>query len=128
MKGAITWLQDHKYQAGQINTFLQDNNCTAESQDFSREIIESGANNSLLTPVSFFYKYPVSETENYTRDYPKFTNFLKNEIIDIKNDQKQVINALTQIGIITEGQIRDHLTWGKGPIIRLSDLGPVIIY
>ena len=117
----LTYLMNNKPIAKEIENFLDDN-CTNESQEFSLEIVDAGVNNSLLTPFPFL-QYPESEAENYKRDYPKFTNFLKNEIVDIKNDQN-VIDALTQIGIITEEQIIEHLTWDKGPIVRLTDLGP----
>ncbi|WP_394906736.1 hypothetical protein [uncultured Mesonia sp.] len=67
-------------------------------------------------------KYP--EGSDYANEFPHFTNFLKNELVDIADDQT-IVDALKQWGSVTEEQIIDALTWGNGPYIKLSYLSSI---
>lgn len=109
------------YLEGQLQN--QDSTVTSYPQEavqYAQEIVRAGRNGSLIS-ASPLVKYPDDVANQYKEDYPNFTEFLKNEIIKIKNDN-EVIEALTQIGILSEEDIIEALTWGEGPEIRITPL------
>ena len=116
------WLYntDNACQVGAMTSYLMQNGCSEEAQGFIETILTASSNNSLITTFPFV-KYPNGLAEEYTENYPNFTNFLKKEILEIKNDQ-EVIDALTQVGVLERDEIIEALTWGKGPEIRISPL------
>ncbi len=66
-----------------------------------------------------FFKYPPNS--NYAAQYPKLTEYLKNQLPNLANEEL-IVDALKQYGSLTEQQIKDALTWGQGPIIEIVDM------
>ena len=64
-------------------------------------------------------KYP--EGSNYAEIYPKFTEYLKNKVPTLK-DNETIINAIEKYGDLSAVDIKDQLQWGKGPTIKIVQL------
>tara|TARA_R110002050_G_scaffold57866_7_gene130242 strand:- start:30043 stop:31839 length:1797 start_codon:yes stop_codon:yes gene_type:complete len=90
----------------------------AEAKEFAIEIIDSGVDNTLVFPFPFI-KYPLNS--GYESAYPKFTEYLKNKLPNITNISK-IINTIKIITGLSESQIKEDLTWGKGPTIHITQL------
>lgn len=100
-----------------FNYFSQ-NGFTDESREFIEELIDLELNGNLL---SFFptFKYPIGS--NYSTLYPKLTEYLKNKIPQLINNQF-IINKLVEYSELTSQQIKSDLKWGKGPTIQIAQL------
>ncbi len=72
--------------------------------------------------MSPLVKYPKDKAEEYKKDYPEFTKFLKDELPKIANHEKIIkeIHELTDAPVET---IKEALKWGKGPEILIQQLG-----
>lgn len=62
--------------------------------------------------------------DNYETLYPRFTNMVKNLKTFVKENPK-VLTALQTYSGFTKQQIMDHLTFGKGPLIKVVELQDV---
>lgn len=62
--------------------------------------------------------------DNYETLYPRFTNMVKNLKTFVKENPK-VLTALQTYSGFTKQQIIDHLTFGKGPLIKVVELHDV---
>ncbi len=62
--------------------------------------------------------------DNYEILYPRFTNMVKNLKTFVKENPK-VLTALQTYSGFTKQQIMDHLTFGKGPLIKVVELQDV---
>jgi hypothetical protein len=100
-----------------FNYFSQ-NGFNDESREFIEELIDLELNGNLL---SFFptFKYPIGS--NYSTLYPKLTEYLKNKIPQLINNQF-IINKLVEYSELTSQQIKSDLKWGKGPTIQIAQL------
>lgn len=98
--------------------FLKGQSWSNESKYFITELIDLEINRNLL---SFFptFKYPVGS--NYSAQYPKLTEYLKNKIPELKNNQF-VINKLVQYSELSSQQVINDLKWGQGPTIQIAQL------
>lgn len=101
-------------------SFILGNSSSDESINLVIGIIDASISGSLITPFPFV-KYPEDLSDEYKSNYPNFTEYLTNELIEIKNDQN-VIDAITQLGTLTEEQVIEALTWGSGPELRFTPL------
>ncbi|WP_353149681.1 hypothetical protein [Flavobacterium sp.] len=89
-----------------------------DAEQFVKELIDSEINGNLL---SFFptFKYPAGS--NYATQYPKLTEYLKNKIPELKNNQF-IINKLVQYSELSSQQVINDLKWGQGPTIQIAQL------
>jgi hypothetical protein len=101
-----------------IFNYLKNQNWSNESQVFAKELIDLAISNNLL---SFFpnFKYPVGS--NYSTLYPKLTEYLKNKIPELKNNQF-IINKLVQYSELSSQQVINDLKWDQGPTIQIAQL------
>ncbi|WP_162623300.1 hypothetical protein [Confluentibacter sediminis] len=112
------------YQILSIDNYLTANadaqgNVAPEAKAFGNEIVDSGVDNTLVTAFPFV-KYPPNS--NYATQYPKLTEYLKNQLPTI-NGNSTIINAIKKYTNLTTTEIEDHLKWGNGPTIRIEQLG-----
>lgn len=100
-----------------ILNYLQQNQ-TEESELFVEQLIDLEINGNLL---SFFptFKYPAGS--NYSTQYPKLTEYLKNKIPELKNNPL-IINKLVQYSELSSQQVINDLKWGQGPTIQIAQL------
>ncbi|UFH56095.1 hypothetical protein [Spirosoma sp. KNUC1025] len=54
--------------------------------------------------------------------YPKFTNLVKNNIVDYVINNPKVLNALKTFSGLSEEKIRELLAFGKGPRIIIKQI------
>ena len=66
-----------------------------------------------------FLQYPLNS--GYEIVYPKLTEYLINRFPNIVNVPK-IINTIKLITGLSDSQIKEDLTWGKGPIIHITQL------
>lgn len=70
-----------------------------------------------VVSISPLVKYP--EGSNYAILYPKLTEYLKNQLPNISNNT-QVVNAIHDLTDAPIETIKEALSWGKGPEIRIE--------
>jgi hypothetical protein len=123
----LNYLQYGGGKAPKLRMYLQEQACTQESKDLTMEIIQAGADGTLVSLLPFF-QYPPGSS--YSSDYPKLTEYLQNKMPMVK-DISVITNAIQDITNLTLSQIQKDLQWGKGPIIKIiqldnytSDTGP----
>jgi hypothetical protein len=104
--------------AHNIINYLFFNKDNQEAIEFVKELMDLEINGNLL---NFFptFKYPAGS--NYSTQYPKLTEFLKNKIPELKNNQF-IINKLVQYSELSSQQVINDLKWGKGPTIQIAQL------
>lgn len=64
-------------------------------------------------------QYPLNS--GYETTYPKLTEYLINRLPNVV-DIPKIINAIKIITGLPESQIKEDLTWGKGPTIHITQL------
>lgn len=84
------------------------------------DIIESDIDRDAISAFPFV-KYPEDKTAQYRRDYPKLTEYLENQLPKI-SDNPIIVNAFKQYTNMTDAQVRETLTWGDGPEIKIEQL------
>lgn len=106
-----------------INAFWRIIDFDARVDDYVKEVIDANINETGLSTFPLV-KYPASKVEEYKSEYPKFTEYLTRELPKIASNQKviDVINDLTEA---PKDVIKEALQWGKGPEIRIEQLGGV---
>ncbi len=104
-----------------IVDFLANSQYSFEAIKLADELVKAKRNGSLVSD-SPFVKYPKDKADQYKRDYPEFTEFLKNEIPKIANNDK-IINEIKGITDAPIETIKEALQWGKGPEIEIKQLG-----
>ena len=90
-----------------------------EAISYAASIINSGVDGTLITALPFF-KYP--DGTNYASIYPELT-WLLQERIPMLKDNTHLINTITTLTGISEQEVKNHLTWGEGPEVHITDLG-----
>ena len=83
------------------------------------EVRSSILNKTLVTAFPLV-KYPLGS--KYSKLYPKLTEYLKNQLPKIA-DNDFIVNKMVQYGDLNEVQIKSILEWGKGPTIKIEQLG-----
>lgn len=107
--------EDREDKKDQIADFLNNNKepgqimATQEAQDLAEEMIAADNDGSLIS-IKPFVKYP--EGSNYESQYPNLTDYLKNDLPDLSEDDL-IVDALEQYGSLSEQQIEDALKWGN---------------
>lgn len=81
------------------------------------EAAQAMANESMLT-FSPLVKYPQDLAEQYKLDYPKLTEYLRNELPSLSMDNL-ITEALEEYGNLTQQQIEEALIWGDLSSITL---------
>lgn len=115
----VEWLSDNIEKALDIYDYVAFENAWSDkAQEFAKEIIQSHMDNTLVSTFPFI-KYPLNS--NYETVYPKFTEYLKNKLPNVANIPK-IVNTIKIITRLSEGQIKEDLTWGKGPTIHITQL------
>ncbi|MBN2732606.1 MAG: hypothetical protein JXR26_09270 [Balneolaceae bacterium] len=64
-------------------------------------------------------KYP--EGSNYESMYPKLTEYLKNKLPRIKDNQT-IINAIEKYGDLSAAEVKNQLKYGEGPVLKVEQL------
>lgn len=64
-------------------------------------------------------KYPPGS--DYVSKYPKLTEYLRNKLPTIKDNQT-IINAIKKYTSLTTEEIASDLEFGKGPIVKTEQL------
>lgn len=59
--------------------------------------------------------------DDYEKNYPRFTKMVRNLKTFVKENPK-VLDALQAYSGFTKQQILDHLTFGKGPVIKIKEM------
>ncbi|MGG8497758.1 hypothetical protein ACQY1Q_15210 [Tenacibaculum sp. TC6] len=106
----------------QLDAFLIENNNSEEAKNFVLKLIKAKEENSLVSTFPFF-KFPPNS--NYEKLYPKFTEYLKNKLPEVKNISL-ITNTIRKITGLSLERIKKDLTWGQGPtikIVQLDDFG-----
>ncbi len=88
---------------------------------YFNNLYESDRNNSTVC-ISPFVKYPKDKAEQYKNDYPQLTEYLKNEVPKIANNET-IINEIHELTDAPFEAIKEALQWGKGPEIIVQQLG-----
>ncbi|WP_025744022.1 hypothetical protein [Aquimarina pacifica] len=88
---------------------------------YFHNLYEADKNNSVVS-VSPLVKYPKDKAEQYKNDYPQLTEYLKNEVPKIANNET-IINEIHELTDAPFEAIKEALQWGKGPEIIVQQLG-----
>lgn len=75
------------------------------------DIINADIDGTLIRAFPFV-KYP--EGSNYATQYPKLTEYLKNN--------STIVNKIEQYGDLSSDEIKKQLKWGKGPVVDIVQL------
>ncbi|WP_299462328.1 hypothetical protein [uncultured Microscilla sp.] len=62
---------------------------------------------------------------NYAKLYPRLTHYLKNGIKDVLN-VPAIVKAMKKYGQLTKANLKEGLTWGKGPSLVIKPLAGAI--
>jgi len=108
----------------EILNFIQQNldengSILPEAESYVEEVLEAYNNETLITAFPLV-KYP--EGSNYAVQYPKLTQYLKNQLPTVKNNSI-IVNAIQTYTSLSELSIEENLSWGSGPTIRIEQLG-----
>lgn len=76
--------------------------------------------NEVLTPFPLL-KYPPNLAQQYETQYPKLTEYLKNQMPKVANITK-IVDAINEFTTIPIEDIKRDLQWGEGPIIEVVQL------
>ncbi|HEX6981913.1 MAG TPA: hypothetical protein VF181_04060, partial [Balneolaceae bacterium] len=81
-----------------------------------------GCGSDIPTNVISLYptvKYPPNST--YAQDYPKLTEYLKNKLPTLK-DNETIISAIEKYTSLSREEIKEQLQWGEGPTLKIAQL------
>jgi hypothetical protein len=115
----MNYLANEPDLASSLRNYIHENGCSIENETLVKEIIESSADGTLIS-VFPFVRYP--EGSNYATQYPKLTEYLKNQLPTIK-DNSTIVNAIKKYTDQSTEQIRKDLQWGYGPVIKIQQIG-----
>jgi len=114
----IQFLQDNIEIAETILNRLEISN-GLEEQDYIREVIDAGLNETLVTTFPLL-KFPIGS--NYEIEYPRLTQILQQKIPEMANNEI-IVNAINGITEAPIDIIIDALQWGKGATVIVEQLG-----
>ncbi len=114
----LNYLSLNTVEASAINTFLIDENNSSQARALVSNLLDSAEDGTLVSAMPLV-KYP--ENSTYETDYPKLTEYLKNELPKIADNQ-MVVDAIHDYTDAPVEIIKDALQWGKGPEIIIDDL------
>ncbi|MEZ4968905.1 MAG: hypothetical protein R2814_04450 [Flavobacteriaceae bacterium] len=103
-----------------LKNFLTADQCSEASIEQGTEMIGALAKGSLVSWFPFI-KYPDSKAAQYKRDYPKLTEYLKNQLPKVANISK-ITNAIRDITGLSLEQIKYDLKWDQGPVVEIVQL------
>lgn len=66
------------------------------------------------------FRFPINSV--YENLYPKFNQLVKSEIKTYVMQNPNILGALKKVTGLNEDQIKLHLTWGRGPTIKIEDI------
>ena len=104
-----------------IKEFLEENEYLEESMQLVNNIIIARTEQTIISSLPLV-KYPKEKAEQYKSDYPRLTEYLQNEIPKIANND-EVINSIHNLTNAPIETIKEALKWGKGPEIKIIQLG-----
>jgi len=120
----ISWIgnSENDKEVTDIYNFLQNNNIdgiyTSGAISFAESVIAASAEGSLISSFPFF-KYPPNS--NFTIQYPKLTEYLKNKLPNVA-DIPLIVNTINDITGVSTTQIKFDLQWNQGPTIQITQL------
>jgi hypothetical protein len=121
---AVFWNNpDNDDVVDQIEEYLNDNGngnggLATDAVEIAHDIINSSIDGTAIS-ITPFFKYPPGS--NYANLYPNLTEYLKNKMPLLKDNQF-IIDKLVEYSELTEETIVQDLQWGKGPTIVISQL------
>lgn len=78
------------------------------------------ANDELYNLYNPLFSFP--KNSNYETLYPRFTQLIKSELKMYVMSNPNILAALKKFTGLTEAEIKTHLTWGKGPTLKIEDI------
>ncbi|MBE2256598.1 MAG: hypothetical protein IAE65_10405, partial [Ignavibacteria bacterium] len=66
------------------------------------------------------FKYPTKYENEYSKNYSKFTQMLKN--ISIIENDNSLLDAISKFSGLSLNRIKDDFKWGNGPFIEFIDI------
>lgn len=117
--------EDDSAIVNEINSLLNNELTTDEliylfnNKVLADEIHASILNKTLVTAFPLV-KYPLGS--KYSKLYPKLTEYLKNQLPKIADNQF-IVDKLVLYGDLNETQVKNRLKWGQGPTIEIVQLG-----
>lgn len=102
--------------------FLSRNQHSNAAKERIDDMIDGFNDNTTLSAFPYV-KYPKDKAAEYRRDYPKLTEYLKNQLPKIA-DNPTIVNAFKKFTNMTDAQVKETLTWGgdNSPEIVIEQL------
>lgn len=122
---AYDFLMNNSTERDELYDFLLDNNVSNGCNDSgpARELALQATIEwaSGLSVINFapLIKYPVNS--NYENQYPRLTEYLKNQLPTVANIPK-ITNAIHEFTQLPLTQIQNDLQWNEGPIVEIIQL------
>src|SRR5690606_4545740 len=109
---AVNSIVDYLFQSGSLFFETEE---TPEEVEFVLEMIDADLDETIINFFPYF-KYPFDT--NYANSYPEFTYLIQTEIPLLKNNGS-LCNLIANLTGISVSQVKENLTWGKGPEINI---------
>ncbi|MDC6363518.1 MULTISPECIES: hypothetical protein [Flavobacteriaceae] len=114
------WMSHHiAPETASINQFINENGQSEEAKQLADRIQLAMMDNLEVINFSPLIKYP--ENNNYESQYPKLTEYLKNQLPTVANISK-ITNAIHEFTQLPLSQIQHDLQWGEGPEVHIVQL------
>jgi|GEM_PF-5410590 len=110
--------------AKKINDNMNANGNSWALRNHAKDIVNSLFDGIAVSPTPLI-KYPENLAAEYREDYPKLTEYLMNQLPKLVNNAT-IVNTFKKYTNMTTAQIKETLTWGDGPIIKIKQLGSVL--
>ncbi len=104
-----------------LDKYWRESDKSQPTKQRTQAIIEAAIEGTLIA-IKPFVKYPKDKAMQYKRDYPKLTEYLKNQLPKIVEITK-ITNAFKKYTNMTDAQVKKTLTWGEGPALVIDQLG-----
>jgi hypothetical protein len=104
----------------QFENFLMEEGLTDDSMAFAIDAAAAIKEGYHIVDISPLVKYPPNS--NYANLYPNLTEYLKNKLPQISNNDF-IVNSIKKYTHLTKAQIEHGLKWNEGPTIKIEQLG-----
>ncbi len=104
----------------ELQLFLDSKGNSTLAKEYANKALDDTMLGYPVVIISPYVKYP--KDSNYESRYPKLTKYLKEKLPTIASNQK-VIDAINDLTDAPKDIIKEALEWGKGPEIRIEQLG-----
>jgi hypothetical protein len=117
----VNWIRSNVDEALALYDFLNINRWSQDSKNMVNDIVSAFMDRSILSALPFV-KYPKSKSNEYRRNYPKLTEYLKNQLPKVANNIA-ITRAFKKYTNMTDAQVKETFNWGEGPEIVIKQLG-----